>query len=110
MHIGRARSDTPILITGAPVSLDDQHDARRRKYLIMMGLRVVCVLAAVSVASFSLLLSLVFVVGGVVLPWCAVLIANDRPPKRASTFAGYTKASSQSQITAGQGKDDANRP
>jgi hypothetical protein len=30
----------------------------------------------------TLWLALAFVVGGMVLPWCAVIIANDRPAKR----------------------------
>ena len=32
--------------------------------------------------SSDLLLALGFVLAGVVLPWCAVLIANDRPAKK----------------------------
>jgi hypothetical protein len=79
----------PVVITSASVSLDEQHDARRRKYLIMMGIRVVCIIAAVSVVSFSLWLALAFMVGGAVLPWCAVLIANDRPPQRSTAFVRY---------------------
>ena len=76
----------PVAITSVAPSLNDQHDARRRKYLIMMGLRLLCVFLAVATYHLSLLLALFFIVGGAVLPWCAVLIANDRPPKRASTF------------------------
>ncbi len=78
-----------MAITAVPASLDDQFDARRRKYLIMMGLRVVCVLAAVLTYPLSLWLALAFIVGGAVLPWCAVLIANDRPPRRGTTFVRY---------------------
>ena len=37
---GTERDDTPVLITAAERSFDDQHAARKRKYLIMMALRV----------------------------------------------------------------------
>ena len=47
-----------------------------------MGLRVVCLLAAVAVYQLSLWLAVALVVGGAVLPWCAVLIANDGPPRK----------------------------
>jgi Protein of unknown function (DUF3099) len=78
--------------------LDDQHDARRRKYLIMMGLRIVCVIAAASVFRASILLALAFMVGGAVLPWCAVLIANDRPARNRTAFVGYRPPSSTHQL------------
>jgi hypothetical protein len=55
----------------------------------MMGLRIVCVVAAAAVFRSSLWLALVFMVGGAVLPWCAVLIANDRPARNRTAFVGY---------------------
>lgn len=48
----------------------------------MMSLRALCVLGAAMTYRVSMVLALAFVVGGAVLPWCAVLIANDRPPKK----------------------------
>jgi Flp pilus assembly protein TadB len=80
--------DEPVLITAAEPSLDDQLSARRRKYGIMMGIRALClVLAAVFYQTVWLLPF--FVVGAVVLPWAAVLIANDRPPKKAEKVNRY---------------------
>jgi Protein of unknown function (DUF3099) len=87
-----------VPITSVPPSLNDQHDARRRKYLIMMGLRIVCVIAAASVFRVSILLALAFMVGGAVLPWCAVLIANDRPARNRTAFVGYRPPSSTHQL------------
>ncbi len=87
-----------MAITSVPPSLDDQHDTRRRKYLIMMGLRIVCVIAAASVFRASLWLALAFMVGGAVLPWCAVLIANDRPARNRTSFVGYRRPSSARQL------------
>jgi hypothetical protein len=49
----------------------------------MMGLRIVCLLIAVATAPISLWLAAGFIVAGLALPWAAVIIANDRPPKRA---------------------------
>jgi len=79
-----------MVITSAPESPDDEFDRRRKRYAIMMGLRALCVLGAGLTYRYSIILAMVFVVGGLVLPWCAVLIANDRPPKkrRAKQFHG----------------------
>jgi hypothetical protein len=64
----------------------------------MMGLRIVCVIAAASVFRVSILLALAFMVGGAVLPWCAVLIANDRPARSRTAFVGYRPPSSVHQL------------
>lgn len=48
----------------------------------MMGVRALCVIGAAATYRFSVALALALVIGGAVLPWCAVLIANDGPPKK----------------------------
>ncbi len=85
----RSHAEEPVLITTARESADDEYDRRRRKYAIMMSLRAVCVIAAASTYRVSVLLALAFVVGGMVLPWCAVIIANDRPAKKRARRLGY---------------------
>lgn len=80
----RARADEPVLITTAAESGDDEFDRRRTKYAILMALRAIAVIAAASTYRVSIFLALGFVVAGMILPWCAVLIANDRPAKRRS--------------------------
>jgi hypothetical protein len=108
---GRATdSPEPILITDAALSLDDQHDARKRKYLIMMGLRIVCLLIAVATAPISLWLAAGFIVGGLVLPWAAVIIANDRPPKRASRFVRFWPPPDRPALPPGGADPDADGP
>jgi hypothetical protein len=77
------RDGEPVLITEAEPSLDEQLAKRRKKYLIMMATRVVCLVLAATFYRTPWLLA-IFVAGAVVLPWMAVLIANDRPPKKAS--------------------------
>ena len=79
---GSQRDDTPILITAAAQSHDDEHAARKRKYMIMMGMRVPCLLLAL-VFYNTWWLALAFVALSIPLPWAAVLIANDRPPRKA---------------------------
>lgn len=77
------RDDRPVLITDAPESLDDEFDRRRKRYALMMAARALCVMAAAVTYQISWILALGLIVGGTVLPWCAVIIANDRPPKKA---------------------------
>ncbi|HZC70196.1 MAG TPA: DUF3099 domain-containing protein [Jatrophihabitans sp.] len=78
----RSQSDQPVVITTAAEGNDDEFDRRRLKYAIMMALRAVCVVAAAVTYRVSIPLALAFVFGGMVLPWCAVIIANDRPAKK----------------------------
>jgi uncharacterized membrane protein len=77
------RGTEPVLITEAQPSLDEQLNARRNRYLLMMGIRVLCLVLAAVFYKTPWLLA-IFVAGTVVLPWMAVLIANDRPPKKAA--------------------------
>jgi Protein of unknown function (DUF3099) len=78
----RAHPDDAVLITSAPESPDDEYDRRRRRYAIMMASRAVCVILAALTYRYSSVLALACLLGGAVLPWCAVILANDRPPKR----------------------------
>ncbi|AHI00218.1 DUF3099 domain-containing protein [Kutzneria viridogrisea] len=79
---GSDRDDTPVLITEAAPSYEEQHQARKRKYAIIMGARIPClVLAGIFINTWWL--ALFFVVLSVPLPWVAVLIANDRPPRKS---------------------------
>src|SRR6201993_4412644 len=75
----------PILITAAAPSYEEEHRARVRKYLTLMAFRIpALILAAVAYGAWhNGLISLLIVAVSVPLPWMAVLIANDRPPRRA---------------------------
>ena len=74
----------PILITAAAPSYEVQHRQRVRKYLTIMSFRIpALLLAAVAYGMWhNGLLSLAIVAVSIPLPWIAVLIANDRPPRR----------------------------
>jgi hypothetical protein len=74
-----------VLITAAAPSYEVQHRERVRKYLTLMAFRIpALVLAAVAYGLWhNGLISLLIIAASVPLPWMAVLIANDRPPRRA---------------------------
>lgn len=85
------RDDTPVLITEAARSYEEEFAARKRKYLIMMVLRFPClVLAAVFHETWWLALG--FVLLSIPLPWVAVLIANDRPARKAEEVNRYQRS------------------
>ena len=75
----------PVLITRAALSHEEQHRKRVRKYLKLMVWRIPAFLAAAIAYSIwqNGLLSLAILALSIPLPWIAVLIANDRPPRRA---------------------------
>lgn len=82
--------DTPVLITEAARSFEEEHSARKRKYLTMMALRMPCLVLA-GIFHDTWWLALGFVVISIPLPWVAVLIANDRPPRKAETVNRYER-------------------
>jgi DUF3099 family protein len=84
----------PVLITGAAPSYEVQHRQRVRKYLTLMFWRIpALILAAVAYGIWQNgLISLAIILISVPLPWMAVLIANDRPPRRAEEPRRYDNA------------------
>ncbi len=89
--MSRRHDDDPILITEAEVSFDDEFAARKRRYTILMACRIPClVLAGVSYLAFgNPWIAVALIVLSVPLPWIAVLIANDRLPKKARKVNRY---------------------
>ncbi|OZM74581.1 hypothetical protein CFN78_05580 [Amycolatopsis antarctica] len=85
-----SRDITPVLITEAEPSYDDQQAARKRKYILMMGLRFPCLILA-GIFYQTWWLSLVFIAVSIPLPWMAVLVANDRPPRKAENANRYQR-------------------
>jgi hypothetical protein len=80
---GSEWDNTPVLITEAAPSNDDQQAARKRRYIIMMLCRIPLLILAGLFVQTWWWLSVVFVVISIPLPWVAVLLANDRPPRKA---------------------------
>jgi hypothetical protein len=71
----------PVVITKAEPSYYEQLRSRRRRYLLMMSCRVPCLIGAALLYQTPWLALLVLAIS-IPLPWCAVLIANDRAPRK----------------------------
>jgi hypothetical protein len=92
----KKQPERPVLITDAAHSQDDQLRSRQIRYVTMMSVRAVClilggVLISAEVPLLPLWLALC-ALGMVLLPWMAVLIANDRPPKSKAERAADAAA------------------
>ena len=86
-----AHRDRAQLVTEARPSLSQDIAYRQRRYLIMMGIRVVCFAAAVAlfvnVPGFYWAIP---VVGAIIIPYFAVIFANGgREPSSSTGFRAY---------------------
>jgi Protein of unknown function (DUF3099) len=91
----RHDDDGPILITEAQVSYDEEFAARKKRYSLIMACRIPCLLLAgvFGIAFEWPWVAVAFIVLSVPLPWVAVLIANDRPAKKAEKKNRYQRGS-----------------
>ena len=91
----RPRKDAVRIITAAEPSYDEQLRSRRARYVIMMGLRVPFLIAATALYQTPWL-AITLILISIPLPWCAVLIANDRPARKRvaapATFVNHERA------------------
>ncbi|GGL14128.1 DUF3099 domain-containing protein [Mangrovihabitans endophyticus] len=92
----KKQPERPALITNAARSQSDQLRSREIRYVSMMAMRAVCLIVGailISVQPPLLPLWLILCAAGMVfLPWAAVLIANDRPPRtKAERHAADTE-------------------
>ncbi|SFW89491.1 Protein of unknown function [Amycolatopsis australiensis] len=94
-----ANGPEPVLITGAAPSYEKQFAARKRKYVIMMCCRIPCLILA-GVTYHIWWLALLFLAISVPLPWVAVLIANDRPPRKAEKVNRYRREATAIESTS----------
>jgi hypothetical protein len=106
LKAGPRRPETPV-ITKAQTSYDEQLRSRKKRYLIMMSFRVPCLVGAALLYQTPWLALLVLAVS-IPLPWCAVLIANDRPaqkrPKRVAVpTVSYERALPPSRLEIVEG-------
>ncbi|WP_377268795.1 DUF3099 domain-containing protein [Peterkaempfera sp. SMS 1(5)a] len=87
----RIRRDEVVRITGARASLTDDVRGRQRRYIISMSIRTLCVILAVVLWNVERPLAVVALVGGAILPYIAVVIANagrENAPGLPSSFVG----------------------
>jgi hypothetical protein len=68
----------PQSITSLPESPDDDRHRRMIRYAIAMGVRVACVIACFFVHGWWLVVP---IIGAIVLPYVAVVIANAGTPQ-----------------------------
>lgn len=70
----KKRDPPAALITSVPKSRYQQLDDRRRRYLISMGIRTVCLLLAIVVPFTPV--RILLVIAAIALPWLSVVNAN----------------------------------
>ena len=80
------RNARPMRITDAAPSQAQQLRYRELRYVLMMSIRAVCLVMVVVLVSLHVPLLWLWVpilaIGMVVIPWLAVILANDRAPKQ----------------------------
>lgn len=85
----------PVLITDAKISQEEELRRRERRYILMMGLRALCLIAGVVLVMLRVPLLALWLplcgLGMVLLPWLAVILANDRPPKDKHRLKRYRR-------------------
>jgi arginine exporter protein ArgO len=100
----KKQPERPVLITDAARSQEAQFRSRQIRYVSMMSIRAACLIVGavlINVRPPLLPLWLVLCVAGmVVLPWMAVLVANDRPAKSKAERAASDLAARQRQQTS----------
>ncbi|MFC5907346.1 DUF3099 domain-containing protein [Streptacidiphilus monticola] len=80
-----------VRITGARTGLTEDVKGRQRRYMISMAVRTVCVVLAVVLWHESRIAAIVALVGGTVIPYFAVIVANggrEGAPGLPDTFVG----------------------
>ncbi|MEO6510629.1 MAG: DUF3099 domain-containing protein [Nocardioides sp.] len=98
--MARHQTDEPVRITTANAGRDADIAARQKRYLIAMGIRTICFVAAIFVT--SIWLRVVFVTGALVLPYVAVVMANAGSTK-SDGFALMDGPSGARELPPGDG-------
>jgi Protein of unknown function (DUF3099) len=77
-----ARKQEIHTITTAAPSHTADINARTKRYLFMMGIRIVCFILAVWVPGWP---KVAFIIGAIVLPYLAVVVANARDERHRAS-------------------------
>jgi hypothetical protein len=92
MGKSRNKSGGVVRITGARSSLSEDVRGRQRRYMIAMAVRTLCVILAVVLWKESRIVAIIALVGGIFIPYVAVVIANagrEPSPNMPETFIGH---------------------
>jgi hypothetical protein len=85
-----ARREQAHLVTEAAQSRSAEINQRQRRYLVMMGIRVVCfVVTVVMFVNHAGWLTVLPAFGAIALPYFAVVVANARQVRSSSSFTPY---------------------
>src|SRR3954462_5708508 len=75
-----ASTPPPVLVTTAGKSAREERRERERRYLLTMGLRVVCFIAAIVLSAVGLRFAgAIAAAESLIRPWVAVVVANAAP-------------------------------
>jgi len=84
------RRNQAYVVTEARQSRSAEIGQRERRYLVMMGIRIVCfVVTVVMFLTHAGWLTVIPAVGAIALPYFAVVVANSRSPAASSGFRPY---------------------
>ena len=97
------RPPAPVRITTAATSRADDIASRQRRYVISMGIRTVCFIAAVLVGPNWF--RWVLIAAALFLPYVAVVMANA-VNSRADSFALLADGGVKTELTAGEKTED----
>jgi hypothetical protein len=100
----RKREPEAVRITSAAASHNDDIASRQKRYLLSMGLRTVCFVGAIIASLLGIhWLWPILIVGALVLPYVAVVMANAASTK-ADGFALVDRGAVRPQL--GPGHED----
>ncbi len=107
---GVTRADEPVLITTAPQSPAEERRARERRYLITMGVRLVCFILAIVLFGVGLRWIAAFAVAAsLILPWVAVIAANAGPTRGVASEPSLYQGRKAAELESGQRPDPTPR-
>lgn len=87
-----------VLVTDAPRSRDEEFRARKKRYLLTMAARVVLLILAALLATTNIWAAAAAGLTSAIMPWIAVVMANDRPPKNSKKFRAAAPSKPERQI------------
>lgn len=96
------RKTTVYTVTDASRPLSEDVDERQRRYLISMGVRMICFILAVALwGRVHPVLSGLLLVGAILLPYTSVIFANGGP--KPTKGADLTDPSERRELSAPSG-------
>ncbi len=99
----RAGEGEVFQISSARESLSDDVRIRQRNYAISMGIRTLCVILAVVLWHVQTVIAGCALVGGLLLPWIAVTVANGGRSNRTHHTPTFVPGPARNLLEPGPG-------